>query len=474
MKTLSLDDYIAPSAGVKETTAALQKLIDDAAGGGAVASVSPGEWTIATVELRSDLHLRLEPGCVLRAHPDVSDYPARPRGHDASRQPYHLVSAVGCARLTIEGPGVIDGQGRRFWDEPIGDPEQGSPGVFWRATRPRVSPLVDLRDCAEVTLRGFTLRNSPGWTLHTFRCERVRIESVRVANDLHGPNTDGFDINGCRDVWVRGCELACGDDAIILKATPDGQSCERICVSDCIVQSNCAALGLGAETTCGIREVTFANCVVRSALRMIQIECWEPGVVENVAISNIAGRTMSDVPLERPIYIDIQHHGRTDGALACVRDVAISNFLAETRGRIVLTAADGAKIENVTLRDVHLRYPEIEDPAFTVPRMQSHQMSNDSPQARVARAAVVLDNVRGLRLENVRTAWPDPDAAAPPAPAYPGVRGTLPMHALWCRNVSETVIDAPALTPSRPGVEALVRSESTLDIRALGESPKAP
>ncbi len=470
METIRLSDVAAPGADPMATTQALQAAIDKVGGTGGVVCIPPGAWTICTTQLRPRMTLRLEAGSVLKAHTKIEDYPALPRGHNRDRQPYHLIHADQCDGLTIEGPGVIDGQGQAFWDPPIGDREQGAVGLFWRGRQKRISPMLDIKRSSDVNLRGFTLRDSPGWTLHTYCCDRVRIQGVTVDNNLFGPNTDGFDINGCRDVWVSDCELRCGDDAIILKSTDDARSCERIAVTNCILESNCAALGLGAEVNFAIRDVAFSNCVIRAALRMIQFEMWTDGVIENVTISNITGRTMSQVPLERPIYMDIQSHRREDPGLGTLRNVVISGMVAETRGRIMLTAKDGACIEDVTLRDIQLRYPEIEDPQVTVPRMQSSQMSNDNPLSRAVRSAVIADNVRRLRLENISTVWPDPDQqqALQVDGMYPGIYNTLPMHGLWCRNVKQAVVDCPWLTASQPGIASLVQDGCEMDVRRMG------
>ena len=57
------------------------------------------------------------------------------------------------------------------------------------------------------------------------------------------------------------------NDNIILKATADARCCERVTVTNCSFRTMCAALGLGAETTKGLRDIAFSNCVVEQALR---------------------------------------------------------------------------------------------------------------------------------------------------------------------------------------------------------------
>jgi hypothetical protein len=215
-------------------------------------------------------------------------------------------------------------------------------------------------------------------------------------------------------VHVHGCDITCGDDAIILKAFQEAGPCEQITVSHCTLSTHCAALGIGAEILHPIRDVVFTACCVPKALRMLQIEVWTAGLVENVSVSHVVGANVTDIPLERVVYIDVQHHRREDGALGHVRNVSVSDIQARTRGRMLLTAADGATIEDVTLRDVSLRLEEIEDPAVAVPESRSSQMSNDNPQTRAMRALLVADNVRRLRVDNLNVRWPDPARRNPP------------------------------------------------------------
>jgi hypothetical protein len=278
---------------------------------------------------------------------------------------------------------------------------------------------------------------SPGWTVHFFDCDEVHVQGIRIRNHLMGPNADGITINGCRNAFVRDCDIVTGDDAIGIKATNPDIRCQGVLVSDCIVETNCGAFCLGAETVGGIYDVIFSNCIARASLRLIAIEMWDAGHVENVTFNNIIGRTLPNpgVSCERPIYLDIQRFNRgKDGSpvtLGHIRNVFVSNLICTTRGRIVLTAQDGARLENIVLRDVHLEVPEIEDPQVAVPLARSMQNSNFNPQTRAARAAVVADNVAGLVLANVSVRWPD-DA-------------TVPMHGLCLRRVADPQVSSPGL-----------------------------
>ena len=67
-------------------------------------------------------------------------------------------------------------------------------------------------------------------------------------------------------------------------------------------------------------------------------------------------------------------------------------------------------------------------------------------------AAVIAENIKGLRVRDLEVNWPDLD----PMPRFNG---------LWCRNVEDGVIDAPSLTGSLPDVDAIANVNSDLRIR---------
>lgn len=463
--SLSLLQQLQDCTDPRGTTTVLQRALD----AGGIVDVPAGIWTITTLELRSNTTLRLARGCVLRAHPDLALYPRGETGHNNDRQAFHLLWARQCENLTIEGDGIIDGNGFAFWEEPCVElrkrgldpvamgihPAYDVPIPYWRPKPQRISPLVELDRCRNVVLRDFTIHESPGWTIHFFCCDQVRVDGITIDNHDFGPNNDGLDINGCRDLVVANCRIRGCDDNIIIKATPDARSSERITVSNCILKSLCAGLGLGAETVHPIRSIAFTNCVCDPVQRPVQIEMWEPGLIENVVISNLSGSTLIDNQPERIIYFDIQQHTRPEPVLGRMRNIVISNLAFTTRGRLVLTAQDGAQIQDVSIRDVALTYPEVLDWSRLTAASRSSQLSNHSPLSRGVNSVVVADNVDGLHLANLNAQFP---AYQPGQPR---------MHGLWCRNVRRGLVDCPYLGASAPDHPAIQLDNSQVQVRSL-------
>jgi len=377
-----------------------QKINACAAQGGGRVTIPPGIHVCGTLELRSNIELYLEAGAVIQGSHDINDYPQQ-EGASAAKDDHkrHLILAHDCDNVAITGRGVIDGQGPAFWQERKHD--RG-----WIYAKPqRVSPMVEITECRDVVIDGITLRESPGWTLHLESCDRVRLNGVRVDNHRFGPNNDGFDINGCRDVMISQCHIETCDDAIVLKTSENTRSCERVTISDCVLSCNCAAIKCGTESFHDYRQIVVNNCVVTRSTRAFALYTFDGATIEQIRVSNLVCDT--DIPFifNHPIHFDARKR-HDESRQGIIRDVRIQNFSAKTDGRLLFTAADETRIEDIELEGIRLEYPLFCDPAPVSEGYTGQQVSRHSPEARAARAALVLENITRLNLRGFSIDWP--------------------------------------------------------------------
>jgi polygalacturonase len=467
--------YGAKPDGKTASTKAIQEALDAAykAGGGTVV-VPKGVFVTGTIFIKDNTTLHLEAGATLKGSGDIKDYTALSWGGDGNidRQPYHLVVGKDAKRIAITGLGTIDGNGPAFFE-----PNDGKKPRWTLAKKSKVSPMVELWNCQDVRLRDVLLTSPAGWTCHIFDCDRVVVDGVRIDSDLFTPNSDGIDITGGRDILINNCYISTCDDAICLKTSPDSRTTERVTVTNCIIRTMCVALKLGNESYKDMRQVTFSNCVVYGSSRAIGIYSQDGGVLEDITITNIVSDSKGPFILNRPIHISLLQMGKTRGA---VRNVLISNFVANTDGRIMMTSEDGSKLENITLRDVQLTYPFIENPDLYVEGAKSKQFSPRSLEARKAKAAIVADNIDNLVVDNVNIRWVHPDSATHKDYQFPeriehgGMRVFKPDYSkshqtelgvFWGRNVKGGYLDMPTAIPSQASVTPVQLINSNITLR---------
>ena len=270
-------------AGLPMETAGIQRLIDDAAakGGGRVV-IAPGVHKSGTLYLKSGVELHLEKGAVLLASDRMEDYNALdafPQNFRVSTregwQGRHLVVCVEQENVSITGEGVIDGNGRAFFENSVlqtrGNVCWRNGGINARDRRNALRPgqMVEFCESKNIRVEGVAFRDSPAWTLFFHGCENVTVRDVRIDNDTRHMNTDGIDIDSCRNVEVARCRIRTGDDAIAIRGSParlkdKTRVCEDVDVRDVVAEVSACGCRVGVGTGT-IRRVRISGLNVLSA-----------------------------------------------------------------------------------------------------------------------------------------------------------------------------------------------------------------
>lgn len=488
-----ITDYGAKGDSTTLCTAFIQKALDEAEkqGGGRVL-VPPGVFSSGTIFMRNNVTLEVMAGAKIVGSPNIKDYVMDTWGHNRDRQPYHLIVGFRKHNFEICGGGMIDGNGPAFW-QPFD--MKTLPG--WILAKDlKVSPMLEFKECQDVRVKDITLKTGGGWTMHLYDSDQCQVNGVKILNNLFSPNGDGIDISGCHDVTVSDCIIKTCDDAICLKTMGDSRECKRITVTNCIIECSCAALKIGNESFRDISQVTFSNCVIYNSNRAIGLYAEGAGHVSDVAISNIVCDSKAPFLYNRPIHISLLERklpnggvyggeiGITgkyydaEGRVASMKNISISNFISKTDGRILITAEPGKMIENLTLRDISLAYPFIEDPLLNVDKIKSAQFSPFNPDAKKAKAAVVVENVLNLTMDNLSIQWPrektppkdwqHPKRIAngtmePFFPDYSKAKQTE-FHAFWGKNLQGGYVFAPTAQASDLSLKPIVLENSSIKL----------
>ncbi len=258
--TLNIRDFGATGDGTTKDTLSVQQAIDRCwvLGGGEVI-VPSGNYLIGAIELRSNTIIRLENDAVLTGTPDFSDYPiTQVRWEGKWIEGYTgLIYASNVENTGIIGPGKI------FGNHALG----GRPN----AQNPLRHPaLIEPIGCKNLRFEDFSTDYYLMWSLHPTYCENIVIKNLTIRST--GGNGDGIDIDSCKHVLIDGCDISTGDDCIAIKSGRGMEGYKLLQTTEDVEIVNCtladsifACIGIGSETSGGIRDIRIKHCKFTAA-----------------------------------------------------------------------------------------------------------------------------------------------------------------------------------------------------------------
>ncbi|MEO7495693.1 MAG: glycosyl hydrolase family 28-related protein, partial [Massilia sp.] len=381
-------------------TAAINRAIAAAAAaGGGTVYFPAGNYLSFSIRLQSHVALYLEAGATLiGADPEVDKGAydtAEPNPWDAYQDFGHshwhnsLIWGENLENISITGPGRIHGRGlthsgpganrpRTASDMPLSlkgaDPHKeniAAGAVFGANMIGKGNKAIALKSCRNVVLRDFSILNGGHFAVLATGVEHLTIDNLKVDTDR-----DGFDIDCCRNVRIVNCGVNTpNDDAICLKssfALGAARFTENVSISNCQVSGFdlgsyldgtfkrtqqkapdqdgvTGRIKMGTESNGGFRNITISNCVFERS-RGLAIESVDGGVIEDVTVSNLSMRDLTNPPL----FIRLGRRMRApEGTpIGAIRRINISNVVvynADARYASSFSGIPGHPLEDIRL-----------------------------------------------------------------------------------------------------------------------------
>ena len=350
---------------------AIQAAIDEVAGlGGGIIYVDGGEYTTGSIELKSGITLFIDNDSALVASHNSE---AMDKGC--------LLLAENAQDITLTGGGKICGEGNFFSLAPKYEPKLtpfDETLDVWEmrqeyryrirfAHESKYGNLVRLVDCKNVTIENFMLENSAAWTLELNGCDGVTIRDFVINNNRHVANTDGIDIAGSSNVTVEHSFISTGDDGIVLK-NADGlgaKAMENITVRDCKVTTCTNAFKIGTETSFDISNVLVENC-------SFFLNDIYPGGVSGISLESADGAKVKNVTLRNiqmdgetcPLFISLNNRNRDKefDNRGEMSGITVENITAtDVEVPVIITGTKDFSVRDVTLINFNLTYAPGED-----------------------------------------------------------------------------------------------------------------
>jgi polygalacturonase len=359
----------AKGDGKTQNREAINKAIETvAAAGGGTVEFPAGTWVTGSVRLRSNVSLHLERGAVIEASSEVSAYDSPEpnewdKFQDFGHSHFHnsLIWGEGLENIAIVGGGRISARA-------LMRGERGGGG----------DKAIALKLCHNVTLRDFSIANGGH-----FGILATGIDNLTIDNIMIDTNRDGIDVDSCRNVRISNSSInAPNDDAITLKGTHAlgaARVSENITITNCLVSGfeigslldgtykrtvqrapdrdgPTGRIKIGTESEGDFRNITISN-VVFDTSRGLALESVDGAHIEDVAVSNLTMRDVSNAPIF--IRLGSRMRAPEGTAIGSIKRINISNvsaYNADPRYGSIISGVPGHDVEDVRLSGLRLVY----------------------------------------------------------------------------------------------------------------------
>lgn len=323
-------------------TEAIQKVIDMAAeNGGGVITIPEGVYLSGSLFFKPGTHLNVAEGGKLKGSNAITNYKIVKTRLEGQTINYFaaLVNANGVDGFTITGPGTIDGDGWKFWDEFWLRRKVNPKCTNLEALRPR---LVYISNSNNVEVSNVRLINSGFWTNHLYKCNHVKYLNDYIWANTEGypkgPSTDAIDLDACNDVLVDGCHINVNDDAVCLKGgkgtyveqDPNNGGNARVLVENCTFGKCNSGVTFGSEAW-DCTNVILRDCTFKDTYHIVLFKMRPdtPQNYRNVLVENVKGKVRNGIEVSAwtQFYNKLD---REDMPVSRVDNVTVRNVDVET------------------------------------------------------------------------------------------------------------------------------------------------
>ena len=378
--TLLAKDYNASMFGVKSNgttlnTNSIQKGIDFiSANGGGRLVFYVGRYLTGTIYLKSNVTIQLEEGAILVGSLNPLDY-------ERNFNWTALIFGLDQKNIGITGKGVIDGQGFQVTNNLVDLIHKGVITDPLRYDRPGESirpQNIYFRGCRNVAIRGILLKDPASWNQQYDQCRNVVIDGISVDSKSYW-NNDGVDIVDCDSVMVTNSYFDAADDGICLKSHSPDFICQNVYIHNNTVRTSANGIKFGTASYGGFKNIRIVNNLVFDTYRSaVTFAAVDGGFVENVVVDSLRSINTGNV-----IFLRIGE--RREGKKGRMSNISISNVYAEVpstkpdagynyEGPVEdlprnispssIVGMPDALIENVTLKNIEIRYPGGGNPSY--------------------------------------------------------------------------------------------------------------
>ncbi|URD84395.1 hypothetical protein MUK42_02293 [Musa troglodytarum] len=253
--------------------------------------------------------------------------------------------------LTLQGGGLFDGKGAKWWDLPANPTREGTTQLC-----PDPAIALSFFMSSNLAVRGIRIHNSPQFHFRFDNCRNVTVDAISINSPALSPNTDGIHVENSVDVGIYNSVISSGDDCVSIGA---GSTNIHVRNLTCGPSHGISIGSLGKQNTRAcVTNVTVKDSVIKHSDNGVRIKTWQggSGSVSWVSFENIRMDTVRN-PIIINQYYCLTKVCKNQTSAVYVSDVSYAGIKGsyDTRSPpIHFGCSDAIPCTNITLTDVEL------------------------------------------------------------------------------------------------------------------------
>ncbi len=290
----------------------------------------PGEHDVGLIEMKSGQCIYLDERAVV----------------------YGRIFAENARDLRILGRGIFDNS--RIHAEILFEPKEAGKGDFAINNALR-HHAIHFKDCQNIEVDGITIRDSQVYNIAPYNCDNFRVNNVKIIGCWRY-NSDGIDMQGCRNCHVQNSFLRTYDDSVCVKGL-DGTYPGKVEFTGDILVENLViwndwgkCLEIGAETKSDVMSnITFRNCdlihLTGSAMDIFNVDHADVHDVlyEDIRVEYEEAYRHTQIQTSEEHTFDFTYHPH----LPRLFDIGIAKHFEYSEGR-----EERGKVRDITFKDI--------------------------------------------------------------------------------------------------------------------------
>lgn len=436
----NITNYGAVANSEKVCTKAVQAAVDacNTNGGGDVI-IPEGVFIIGTVHLKSNVHLYLRSGAVLKGSANLNDYELSIPEPSFNAVRKGMLFTENAENVSITGEGQIDGNGEVFFETHIAKRldtlttrytrqknnfRHVNSGLGDGPIQPKERPyqMFLFSNCRRITIKDIFITSSPFWCMHFADCDGVHVNGIRLWNNMLIPNGDGIDVTSCSNVIIDGCDIRAGDDALAIVGydhhfeIPGFRHLRHfsgnIIISNCNLQSNSSGIRIGFLDQNTVENIRVSNVNITNSSRGIGIFLRDEGSLKNITFTNMYIQTR--IPTGdwwgngEPIHISAIR-GKEKVALGKIENVQFNNIICKGEAGMLIYGTDESIIQNVSFKNITFELVDTKLNDIAGGNIDLRGALGDTDQLFARNIPGLLaEHVSGLTIDDFKLTWTNP------------------------------------------------------------------